>query len=118
MIEPQEKRLKYQWPAWFGYDENGDLFQGQMHDLSKSSATVTIDANHHPVIGSNIIIRFSYPISEKPFFNVGRYYQWATVLQVESNATGTKNNMHLSLHHPLKQSLPIEYCNVLAMQSI
>ena len=112
-----EKRLKFQWPAWFSYDENGEFFQGQIHDLSKSSVSFSIEPNHQPEIGTELIVRFSYPISDAPFFNMGRYFQWAKVIRVSHNDITNKNIMAVSLNHRLKQSLPIEYCNSLAMQA-
>lgn len=113
----KEKRLKFQWPAWFSYDENGEFFHGQIHDLSKTSVSFTIEPNHQPAIGTKIVVRFSYPISDKPFFNMGRYFQWAKVVRVAHNEVTNKNIVAVDLHHPLKQSLPIEYCDSLAMQA-
>jgi hypothetical protein len=56
-----EKRLRYNWPIWFGEDFNGTLTQGQMVDVSSSGASFTCYADGCPSTGGHITARFSVP---------------------------------------------------------
>ncbi len=57
-----EQRLRYHWPIWFAEDFEQDLSQGQMVDLSSTSAAFTCYADEHcPHIGQRVTARFSVP---------------------------------------------------------
>ena len=58
----REQRLRYHWPIWFAEDFGKTLFQGQMLDVSSTSASFTchIDANS-PRFGQQISTHFSIP---------------------------------------------------------
>ena len=109
------KRLKFQWPLWYGFEENGEFFQAQIGDLSKHGVSMLVDSHVAPAVGVDILIRFSYPISDAPFFNMGRYFQWAKIVRTQTNEHGNKTTIGMTLNHPLKQSLPIEFCQDYAM---
>ena len=58
-----EQRLHYYWPIWFTEDiDNGTLAQGQMLDVSSTSAAFTChDDGSCPYPGQEITARFSVP---------------------------------------------------------
>ena len=57
-----EQRLRYHWPIWFSEDFQEELSQGQMVDLSSTSASFTCYADGHcPEIGQHVTTRFSVP---------------------------------------------------------
>jgi hypothetical protein len=57
-----EQRLRYHWPIWFAEDFNGELSQGQMADISSTSAAFTCYAHEAcPNQGQYITTRFSVP---------------------------------------------------------
>ncbi len=57
-----EQRLCYHWPIWFAEDFNGELTQGQMVDISSTSAAFTCYADWScPYNGQEVTARFSVP---------------------------------------------------------
>ena len=57
-----EQRLCYHWPIWFAQDQNDDLSQGQMVDLSSKGAAFTCYADDRcPYPGQYLTARFSIP---------------------------------------------------------
>ena len=57
-----EKRLRYHWPVWFAENQDCDLTQGQMIDISSKSAAFNCYSDYgHQYVGQHIISRFSVP---------------------------------------------------------
>ena len=57
-----EKRLRYQWPVWFAENQNCDLSQGQMVDISSKAAAFNYYSDCGcRYVGQPIISRFSVP---------------------------------------------------------
>lgn len=57
-----EQRLRYYWPIWFAENPEHTLSQGQMVDITSSSAAFTCYAEEGcPYLGQNITARFSVP---------------------------------------------------------
>ena len=65
MYSEQEKRrqprIRYSWPLWFGYEENGELTPAQVVDLSPHGVSFNCDQNRCPQPGHHILTRFSFP---------------------------------------------------------
>ena len=98
----RENRIRFSWPAWYGYEENGEFYQGQIVDLSQNSVSFTVPAHQGPKMGDHLLTRFSYPINGSYEFQMGTYYQWAQVIRIGSTATG-QTHIALKLAQPLDQ---------------
>jgi hypothetical protein len=98
----QKNRIRYSWPAWFGYEENGEFCQGQVVDLSRTSVGLTVASDRSPEMGDHVLARFSYPIHGSCEFQMDTYYQWTQVIRLASTATGM-THVALKLAHPLNQ---------------
>ena len=96
----REDRIRFSWPLWFGYHENGQLFRGQVVDLSRSAVSFTVDDEHCPELGQHILTRFSYPHSTNDGFDMGSYFHWSEVIRLGHTHTG-KNHVALRFHQPL-----------------
>lgn len=58
----REERLRYHWPVWFADDNDGEVQQGQMADVSSQGAAFTCymaECCPHP--GQQMMARFSVP---------------------------------------------------------
>ncbi len=95
----RENRLRFSWPIWYGFEENGEFTQGQIFDLSRHGVSLTVPNNNIPQVGEHIIARFSYPLSQRPDFTMGNYFQWAQVIRIDTNS-GTPKAV-LKLNQPL-----------------
>ena len=57
-----EQPLHYHWPIWFAEDVDEELSQGQMADLSSTTAAFTCYADDRcPYPGQHVTARFSVP---------------------------------------------------------
>ncbi|MBC8481750.1 MAG: PilZ domain-containing protein [Planctomycetes bacterium] len=81
----REQRLRYQWPIWFAEDLNGNLFQGQMVDISSGGAAFKYykhECNIHPE--QEILIKFSVPqFDEDDSFEIVSFKRIGKVRRVE-----------------------------------
>lgn len=98
----RDQRIRYCWPTWFGYEENGEFQQGQMIDLSRHGACFSVNGPGSPEIGHHILTRFSYPLNGSYDFQMGTYYQWSEVIRVDKTATG-QTRIAVKLSQPLEQ---------------
>lgn len=58
----KEKRLRYHWPVWFAEDFEGELYQGQMVDISSGGAAFSCRAGQMSAYkGQEVTARFSIP---------------------------------------------------------
>jgi len=57
----KEERLNYNWPVWFAENFDGILSQGQMCDVSSTSASFSCYADQCPFQGQQVTARFSVP---------------------------------------------------------
>lgn len=97
-----ERRARFSWPLWFGYEETGRLFTGQVIDLSCSAVSFgTTDANH-PQVGQHVVTRFSFPRDAHGTLDVGSYRHWSEVIRVDDNTAGGKRIV-LRLHQRLEK---------------
>jgi len=101
MDRRREKRIRFSWPLWFGYEENGQFLRGQVVDLSRSGVGFTVPAHECPSVGSHVITRFSYPLEQEDHFTMDKYYHWAEVLRVEESGYGSRR-VGMRLHQPLE----------------
>ena len=97
-----EQRIRFNWPVWFGYEENGEFFQGQIVDLNRQGMSFVVDSNRCPQIGSHIIARFSYPLTQDGGFQMGRFFQWAKVIRSDTQA-GQSPRVALRLNRPIAE---------------
>jgi hypothetical protein len=97
-----KKRIRFSWPLWFGYDDNGDLFRGQVVDLSQEAISFSVNDSYVPSLGDHVFTRFSYPLDDEQDFNVGHYMHWSEIIRVEHTPTGA-TRIAMRLHEPLGQ---------------
>ena len=58
----REERLRYQWPVWFADDNDAEIRQGQMADVSSQGAAFTCYTSEGcPSPGQQMTARFSIP---------------------------------------------------------
>lgn len=58
----REERLRYHWPVWFAEDNDGEIQQGQMADVSSQGAAFTCyTSDCSPYPGQPMMARFSVP---------------------------------------------------------
>lgn len=93
-------RIQFLWPLWFGYDQDGEFYRGQIYDLSRSGASFLIRQDQSPAPGSRLLIRFSYPQGLSDGFELDSYYSWAQVVRVDQVGTGF-NKVALRLENQL-----------------
>ncbi len=96
----REKRIKFSWPLWFGYEKNGELFQGKIADLSRSGVSFTVDAEKCPEPGSHVLTRFSYPCDTEEEFEIESYFHWSEVIRTDV-AGDDKVRVAMRLHEML-----------------
>ncbi len=98
-----ESRVRYLWPAWFGYQNSGPLFSAQIHDLNRHAVKITVRQNQCPEVGAQVLTRFSYPKAETDGYGMGQYFEWSHVRRVEEWMPGLQR-VTLMLHQPLDES--------------
>jgi len=96
-----QERIRFSWPFWFGYDDNGQLFRGQSIDLSKSHVSFRVEQSQCPCVGQHILTRFSFPQSVSNKFEIDSYYHWSEVIRVEPDV-GNCSRIALRLHQPIE----------------
>ncbi len=81
-----EQRLRYHWPIWYAEDFEEDLSQGQMVDLTSTSAAFTCYADEHcPHIGQRVTARFSVPkYGEDESFDMENFLRCGEVRRVDN----------------------------------
>ena len=117
MYSEQEKRrqprIRYSWPLWFGYEENGELTPAQVVDLSPHGVSFKCDQNRCPQPGHHILTRFSFPCEAAEDAAMDSYSHWAEVVRVEEPLFG-KRRIAVRLHQHLL-SQPRQPSEALAM---
>ena len=118
----RDKRVRFSWPLWFGYDENGRLFQGQLVDLSRSGVSFTVNSDNCPGLGQHVLTRFSFPHNMTEQFEMGNYFHWSEVVRVDSAGPGrcrVAMRLHKRLAHepighvaPTSEHIPALTCGV------
>ncbi len=82
----KEPRLRYHWPVWFAEDFNGELIQGQMADISSTSAAFTCyahECNTYP--GQQITARFSVPrYGPEDSFDIADFVRYGHICRVDN----------------------------------
>ena len=106
-----EHRIRFSWPVWFGYEENGEFFRGQMVDLNRQQMSFQVDPGHDPRPGSHIIVRFSFPLKEAGGFQMGRFFQWAQVIRVD-HRIGQSPRVALRLNKQIAELVPHDQATV------
>jgi len=96
----KEKRIRFYWPVWFGYVDNGDLFCGQAVDCSTNGLSFIVDEDKCPAVGQNIITRFSFPCNNEDEFMVGSYLHWSEVIRVDCT-WNARRRVALKLREPI-----------------
>ncbi len=80
----EEKRLRYHWPIWFAEDAGSQLSQGQMVDLSSSSAAFSCYTENCPYPGQWIMARFSVPqYGQDNSFDLSNYVRSGSVCRID-----------------------------------
>ena len=96
-----EGRLRFFWPLWFGYEDNGELFRGQAIDLTRNFVSFTTDEHLCPAPGTHVTTKFSFPRSgSADGFGMGRYQHWSEVVRVDKAPAG-KRRVAMRLHQEL-----------------
>ena len=99
-----EKRIRFLWPIWFGYESrpNEEFHRGQVVDLSSKGVGFIVDEHCCPNVGEHVLTRFSYPTSENGSFAMDDYLHWSEVIRVEPMPYGKKRvafRLHQQLEH-------------------
>ena len=102
-----EQRIRFNWPVWFGYEESGEFFQGQIVDLNQQGMSFTVDPCHCPRTGSHIVARFSYPLAQAGGFQMGSFFQWAKVIR-NDRPTGQSPRVALRLNRPIAELVKLD----------
>jgi len=81
----RERRLRYHWPVWFAEDFDGELYQGQMVDISSRGAAFTCYADEGcPFPGQHIKARFSIPrFGSDESFDMRNFVRGGNVCRVD-----------------------------------
>lgn len=95
-----EPRIRFSWPLWFGYEDNGPLMRGQVVDLSCSMVRFSTEQQLAPPVGHHLLVRFSFPQSISEQLEMGSYYHWAEVTRLD-DMLGQKKRVTMRLHQPL-----------------
>ncbi|MBI9017648.1 MAG: hypothetical protein JEZ07_10370 [Phycisphaerae bacterium] len=109
----REPRVRFSWPMWYGYEDNGQLFRGQVLDLNKHAIAFTADKQCCPQVGHWLLMRFSYPIHSSDEFSMGTYLDWSQVIRVDYNFHGQTKivvnlNSELELSHNMQATAQAE----------
>jgi hypothetical protein len=100
-----QRRLRFSWPLWFGYNETGEFHRGQAVDLSQNIVSFTIPEDHSPRPGCHVLTRFSFPLPSEDRFDLSSYYDWSEVIRVDQAEDG-KSRVAMRMHRPLECELP------------
>jgi hypothetical protein len=97
-----EQRLRYHWPIWFAQDFNGELSQGQMADISSTSAAFTCYSHEaYPNLGQYITTHFSVPrYGPDDSFDLADFICSAHVCRVDS-LNGFLRRIAVKFNEPL-----------------
>ena len=106
-----EQRIRFNWPVWFGYEENGEFFQGQIVDLNRQGMSFVVNSNRCPQLGSHIIARFSYPLTLAGGFQMGNFFQWAKVIRSDRQI-GQPPRVALRLNGPIAELVKLDQTDV------
>lgn len=108
--------MRVSWPLWYGYEDNGQMFRGQMIDLSQNAVSITVNNQPIPSPGDHIFTRFSYPLEHSDEFAMDNYLHWSEVIRVTPTRTGS-TRIALRLHEPLRHdpSRPTQEASALAV---
>ena len=81
----KENRLRYHWPVWFAEDFNSILSQGQMIDVSSTSAAFTCHTIEScPCPGQEVTARFSVPcFGPNDAFDLANFTRKAHVRRID-----------------------------------
>ena len=81
-----EQRLRYYWPIWFAEDVDDTLLQGQMADLSSSTAAFTCYAHDGcPNEGQHLTVDFSVPrYSSEGSFDITNFTRSSYVYRIDN----------------------------------
>ncbi len=96
-----EPRVRFSWPMWYGYEDNGQLFRGQVLDLNRHAIAFIADKQCHPQVGHWLLMRFSYPVHSGDKFSMGTYLDWSEVIRVDNNYNGN-TKLVVNLNHKLE----------------
>ncbi len=96
----KEKRIRFSWPFWFSYEDNGMIHRGQIVDLSSHAVSFSIPVHSCPQPGQHIQTRFSYPVNRNDLFHMNEYTHWSEVIRVDYTSFGTAR-VAVRLHQPL-----------------
>ena len=66
----REKRIRFSWPLWFGFEQYGQLHQGKIADLSRSGVSFFIREDQSPRVGQHVLTRFTYPCDTSDRFEI------------------------------------------------
>jgi len=108
----RENRIRFSWPLWFGYEQNGELHQGKIADLSRSGVSFTISSAQAPAPGRHVLTRFSYPCDTDEHFEIDSYFHWSEVIRrdvVGDNKVRVALRLHEKLDQPPGQKAAPEY---------
>ena len=94
-------RLRFCWPLWFGYEENGEFRRAQIADLGRETVAFTIDCNDAPQWGDRVLTRFSYPMQDTLTFAMHHHLNWSEVIRVDHSDHG-RCRVALRLDTPLR----------------
>ncbi len=88
----QNERVRFLWPVFFGFDNNGAFHRGQIKDLSTQAVCFNVDqsCDNTPSQGEWILTRFSYPLRGASNFQMGSYLHWSQVIRVNTTSSGNK----------------------------
>ena len=85
----REPRIKFHWPLWFGYNEDDEMFRGQVVNVSRSGVSFSIENHLCPSVGCHLLTRFSYPHNLESEFLLDTYFFWAEVIRIDPTSIGT-----------------------------
>ena len=94
------ERIRFSWPLWFGYDDNGEVFRGQIVDLAQNTISFTVNNQPVPSPGDHVFTRFSFPTNHSEDFAMGQYLHWSEVIRVQPTTVGS-THIAMRLHQPL-----------------
>ena len=101
----ERERIRFSWPFWFGYETYGEFHNGQVIDLNGSHVSFTAEKQICPAVGSNLMVRFSYPLNERDSFEMDSYTNWAEVVRIDSVQSHSQR-VTMRLHRPITLDQP------------
>ena len=100
----RQARLRFLWPLWFGYSDDGEFVQGKAVDLSNQAVSFTVSSERRPDVGDHVLTRFSFPMTTMQEFGIDGYYGWSEVMRVEDQGD-QRHRVALRLHEPIESEL-------------